>query len=87
MQGARDSTESMHKALRINLGWNKQRLSHFHGHMVHIEACELRVHPTEPSVPTNRSHSFLKDTLGVGFRPYPKGEMHVGRAKSGNPHS
>ena len=42
---ARSSTESRHKALQNNLRWNKQCLSHFHGHFVHIEACELRVHP------------------------------------------
>ena len=38
-----------------------------------------RVTPTEPYVPTIGPLPFLEDTLGVGFRPYPKGEMHVNR--------
>ena len=35
--------------------------------------------PTEPYMLTISPLPFLKDTLGVGFRPYPKGEMHVDR--------
>ena len=66
MQGAWGSTESRHKALRINL----RCLSHFHGHFVHNDTCELRVLPYQ----TLRAHKglppLLEDTLGVGFRPY-----------------
>ena len=36
---ARGSPECRRNALPINLRWNKQYVSHFHGHFVRIEAC------------------------------------------------
>ena len=35
--------------------------------------------PTEPYVPTISPLPFLEDTSGIGFGPYPEGEMHVNR--------
>ena len=35
--------------------------------------------PTEPYVATISPLPFFEDTLEIGFRLYPKGEMHVNR--------
>ena len=57
-------------------------VSQFHGHIVHIGTYELRGSPPRPSCPPNHLPTFLNPPLGVGFRPYPMGVLHVTCANS-----